>query len=49
MRITKTLRKKEQKDIEMQAIAVFESKLIQTDDPPRLPVLLEEPSTSSEI
>ena len=49
MRIKKTLRKKDQIDVEMQAFVMVESKLIQTDDPAKLPVLTEEPSTSLEI
>ena len=48
MRITRTLRKKEQLDIEMQTITCYESKMMQTEDPSTLPILLEEPSTSLE-
>ena len=48
MRITRTLRKKEQLDIEMQTISCCESKMMQTEDPSTLLMLLEEPSTSSD-
>ena len=45
MRLTKTLKKKEQKDIEM---VIFETKMIQTEELTKLPVICEVPSTSSD-
>ena len=47
-RITKSLKRKDQQDIEMQAVPIFESRITQTEDPNKLPVIIEEPSTSFE-